>query len=453
MKRNLTNLFVLVALLVMPGLTALAQPKAPQLILTDNAAKMLDRLIADKGINADSAYKLLSNWNNYPEIQKTGTDYIFYYNDASIGQTPMRVYIPLGYRSNVKTGCVLMLHGAVGMSHFKDIDSLYKFDSDILINTLKTQNFIVVRPVADASKKFDWVVNRYSGRSGGLPNLTFKILTEVIITLKKQLNIDDDRVYAFGHSDGSDGAVGLGVFSPDQFAGVVAYNSMLSNIFADDFYIRNIQNRPLYLVHSDLDDLRPIQQARIILDSLRKYDHNILYKEYIGYQHEDKHLDKDVPLACMFMKGISRNPFQTQLYWESQRSGIYNTCDWLKLTTVDTAAIAAPWHHTLKTKAYDKRNKTWATNVMQYGWVKKSAAVQATFNSNVFEIKGSGIKELELLVSPVMVNLEQPVRVVFNGKQVFSGIIKADKAFMLQNFRNTMDRGAFWVNSIKVRVD
>jgi predicted esterase len=430
-----------------------SQSKTPELSSVNNNDKILKQIRSNTKIDADSTLKILNNWSNYSVIKETGHDYLFFYNHPEIGEIPMRVYIPSSYKASAKTGCVMFLHGAVGISHFKDVDSLFKFDSDVLINNLKAQNYIVIRPVGDREKKFNWAVNMYSGRGGTAPNPTFKILTDILVSLKKVLNIDDNKVFAFGHSDGSDGAVGLGVFTPDQFAGIVAYNSMLTNIFSYDFYIRNIQNRPLYIVHSDLDDLRPIQQARIIIDSLKTVDNNILYKEYIGYQHEDKHLDKDVPFACIYMKGTSRNPFHTSVYWETLRGEIYNGCDWLKLTIVDTTAKAARWHTPLITKAYNKKNKTWLKDFDYYWGMKKSVATMATFNNNTFIIQTSGVKEVELLISPVMVNIEEPIIVMANGKQVFNGKIKADKDFLLDGFQKTLDRQALWVNSIKVRIE
>ena len=51
-----------------------------------------------------------------------------------------------------------------------------------------------------------------------------------------------------------------------------------------------------------------------------------------------------------------------------------------------------------------------------------------------------------------MVNLEQPVIVNINGKKVFESKITADKTFLLNNFQNTFDRQALWVNSLKLKI-
>jgi len=302
--------------------------------------------------------------------------------------------------------------------------------------------------VADGDKKFDWVVDRSHGNT----NLTFKVLSDIIVSLKKILNIDDNKVFAFGHSDGSDGAVAMGVYKPDQFAGIIAYNSMLTELFAKDYYIRNIVNRPLYIVHSDLDELRPIQQNRVIIKELSKTDNDIIYKEYIGYQHYDKHLDKDIPYTSQFINAVSRNPFKTHVIWEASSVNNYNACDWLKVTGINTELSQAVWYTPFKIAGYNKQTTKFEDR-NYYSGLNSSAVVKASFNNNVFNIQTSGTTEIELMISPVMVNLEEPVVVFINGKQAFAGKIIADKKFIINGFQTNFDRQAIWVTSLKLKVD
>lgn len=450
MNLTASKTFILFAILCSANQT-FAQHKSPLLSLPDHSEKVINLIRENASINVDSTYKILNNWSRYPDIGQTGQEYIYYYNDPLFGEMPLRIYIPASYKNTRRSPCVLMLHGAVGRSVFADIDSLDKFDSDVLFSTLKKQDYIVIRPVADRDKKFDWVINRFGGRKGNEPNPTFKTLTNILISLKKILNIDDNRVFAFGHSDGSDGAIGLAVYTPDMFAGFVAYNSMLNNIYAKDFYIRNLQNSPAYIVHSDMDDLRPIQQSRVIIEALTKTDDHLVYKEYIGYQHEDKHLDKDVIFSVAFMNSQSRNPFKSVIFWEADKTDLYNSCNWLKITGIDTTLKGADWHTPFNFDSYNKKDKTWWKEFPYYFHLKKNAGIKAFYNNNIFNIETSRVTELELLISPVMVNIENPVVVNVNGKLVFEGKILADKAFLLKKFENDFDRQALWVNTIKIK--
>ncbi len=417
-----------------------------------NNSTLKDRILKisqDKAITADSAWTILTSFKTFPDIQKTKQDYLFIYKDSLYGDVPFKVYIPENYKSNVANPLVILLHGEVGRGRFAD--AYNKNDNplgenDIFFESLLKTGFIIVRPFGDPEKKFDWVVNRFKTKN----NQTFNTLVNTLIQLKHFLNIDDNKIFAFGHSDGSDGAFALDVYKATSFAGFVSYNSMLTNIFAQDIYLNNTLNRPYYLVHSDLDDLRPIQQTRKQVQIFDSIGTPILYKEYIGYQHYDKHLQKDMPFSNSFLNAISRNPFQKNIYWETE--DYYNSgCDWIKITSFDTTLNNASWHLPLNMRSYNKIKKEWE-NYDYYPNLQSSAAIKASYNNNIFKLFTSRVKEVEVLISPVMVNLENPVTIIINGKTAFKGKIIADKNFLLNNFSASFDRKELWVNSVKLNV-
>ncbi|MFI5161768.1 MAG: alpha/beta hydrolase-fold protein [Sphingobacteriales bacterium] len=443
MKFNLVKLF-LIACISFAFTSAFSQSKFPLLSLPDNSQDAISRIAQNDAINADSTYKLLHNWSYYPAIEKIDREYLYYYTDSIFGKIPLRVYIPSNYKNTEKSPCVLMLHGATTLGTFTGIDSLETFDPPVIFSTLKKQNYIIVRPISDNGKRFGWAVNKFS-KTNNAPNPTYRVITQILVSLKRILNIDDNRVFALGHSDGSDGSISMGVYAPDQFAGFVAYNSMLNALFARDFYIRNIINRPAYIVHSDLDKLRPIQTTRIIVDSLCKIDDKLYYKEYIGYQHEDKHIDKDIRYAIAFLNSQVRNSFQSHIYWETNRGDLYNSCDWLNITGVDVYWGPAAWYKVLN---FD----TGYHGLLYYSGLQRSATVKAFYLNNTFNIETSQATEVEIKLSPVMVNFEQPVTISINGKQAFNTKITPDKNFLIENFKRTFDRQALWVNSIKLKV-
>jgi predicted esterase len=433
--------------------SAIISPKqSTELSLINTSNKVLAQIKADPKIDAEAAIKMLSAFNSYPAVTNTDANYIYFYNDAYFGKVPLQVYIPAGYKNTQSSPCIMMLHGAVGQSHFSDINSNAPTDEDILFDILKKENYIIIRPIGDSKKQFDWVVNRFASWQVQHANLTYKALNNILASLKGVLNIDDNRVFTLGHSDGSDGAVGLAVYSPNMYAGVVAYNSMLANLSTRDFFIKNIVNRPLYVVHSDKDDIRPMTMTRDIVNKLKVFDDHIVYKEYFGYVHYDKHLTKDLPAAIDYMKGIKRNPYPSNVEWTTVSDTIYNACDWLTVTKVDTGKPKAVWDTAFNSKSYNKTNGEYY-NMDYYTYVPNSVAVKAKYANNVFDIQTSRVGEVELLISPEMVDMEKPVLVMVNGKQVFSGKVSADKNYLLNNFQKTMDRQALWVNAIKVKVD
>lgn len=448
----------LIILLLLISSTSFGQ--TPNNLPINNKALLsqLDKIKNDTNITADSAWNILSFWNTYPEIKSPQRFYLFLYKDSIFGTVPLKVYIPENYKSNVPSPAVLILHGAVVLSSFKDAYNDTASDEDLFYNYFAKHNFIVIRPYADSRGpnangkiNFDWVINRFNGRgSRDRTNPTFQTLKDIVTQLKQVLNIDDNKVFALGHSDGADGVFALEVYQPSIFAGFVVYNSMLTNIFSYDVYLENILNRPLYLVHSDLDDLRPIQQTRSIVNILDSINSPVLYKEYIGYQHYDKHLKLDLPLSYNWTNGISRNPLQKNITWETDDLN-NNNCDWLRILNIDTTLVGASWHSELNTRLYNKIDKVYMN--LPYYQLNKSAVVKASYNNNIFHIQTSRVREIELLISPVMVNLQNPVVIIVNGKEVFNKRVTSNKTFLLKNFNSTYDRKAIWVTSIKFNTD
>ena len=80
-------------------------------------------------------------------------------------------------------------------------------------------------------------------------------------------------------------------------------------------------------------------------------------------------------------------------------------------------------------------------------------AVQASYAKNTFDLQTSRVKEVEVLISSVMVDMAKPVIINVDGRQVFKGIVKPDRAFILENFKSDFDREVNWVASVKVKID
>jgi predicted esterase len=449
MKPNLSKL-ILVVLTVFTSLIVHAQLLP---LSAANANQLVSRLQGNTTISADGLLKTIRDWQGYPVIAKTDMDYKYVYTDTLFGKIPLRVFIPTSYKSSVKTPCVLLLHGAVSRSRFTDVDSLAQFNDDVLFAELKKHNYIIVRPVADRDVSFDWGKKAINGKGRNLPNYTFSTLNVIMVSLKKVLNIDDSKVFAMGHSDGSDGAIGFGVYSPGMFAGIVAYNAMMNQLFVTDFYIKNIIDRPLYIVHSDLDVLRPMVQTRNLVNQLKALGaQKIRYKEYFGYTHQDKHLDIDLPFAVKFMDSVKRDSFQSRIYWETSSDTIFNHCDWLRITQSDFAKQTGAWYKQFNTRQYDKINKR-DMEMNYYDLDENRMAVEASYAKNTFNLQTSRVKQVEVLISPAMVDMAKPVIINVDGRQVFKGIVKPDKAFILEHFKNDFDRDANWVASVKVKVE
>ena len=416
-------------------------------------------------ITADSAFRELSNWNNYPSISPIGHQYIFSFYDSLFGQIPFRVYVPETYKNTRRTPLLLLLHGAVEGSSFDDAkdylnpsSAVAKDDAeDPLFNFLSKKDYIIVRPIADPKMKFDWVINQFGGFGSIKPvtnngvNATYKALAKMISLIKASFNVDDDRVYAMGHSDGADGTFCLGLMQPGQFGGFVVYNSMLTNLNARNIFLKNLSNISLYAVHSDLDNLRPIQKTReVIREANQILERKIIYKEYIGYQHFDKHLSMDVPYAAAFLDSVRRDSYPSDIYWESDNA-TDNRYAWLCVDKFDLKAPKADWQTELNPISFDKRSGTYGPEHC-YSNNNQSYAIRGHYSNNTFTIFSSRVQSFKVYIDPSRVNIKRPVVIIVNGKRLFDAFVLPDKTFLLSTFGENFDRSSIWVAAIQIKV-
>ncbi len=89
-----------------------------------------------------------------------------------------------------------------------------------------------------------------------------------------------------------------------------------------------------------------------------------------------------------------------------------------------------------------------AVHYEAFHYGKISGAVKAKYFGNEFDIQTSRVGEICLYINPKMINMEIPVIVNINGREVFHKKIGFDKEFMLKNFMENKDRKALWANKI-----
>lgn len=156
------------------------------------------------------------------------------------------VHVPIGYKPNVPTPVLIMLHGTSGNglkfyeeSGWKEVGdeeniitvfpSSGRYDITYPDNSTKTTTKWNTTPDAE------WVIN-----AGEVPLNDIKFLRFMIAALKLKLNVDPHRVYLEGFSNGGQMASKCGVEMGDVLAAVC------SN--AGSFYLENVTYTPLRLL-------------------------------------------------------------------------------------------------------------------------------------------------------------------------------------------------------------
>jgi len=484
-------------------------------------SELINKLASNKQIPNDSLYTILSNWQNYSQPEKTD---VFLLEHNLINDTlsaPYVVYIPPEYNCSHKTPIIIYLHGGVSTKGFHETPVEYA-EQNYFTEYTKMNNWIAVYPMANNDTAW-WNLM-------GINNLKTQIRK-----LKSQYNIDDNRIYISGFSDGGSGSFHLALNAPDDFAAIYPLNGMISvgsAVTQIPIYLPNFRNRSVYAVNTDKDGLYPASEMRKIIELSLDAGADLFYKEYWGIGHAFDYAEDELPILFENMNLKSRDIFRTEIYWETSMLE-YGKCDWIQITAIDTLLIPEEWQKEYNIKLADERVSFGFYNDREYlengtriakivpssasdlmglkendiiiemddikaanigklielrskkkrgdkfsltvlrsnnkihlsgqfpdvtvydalNYSLPSGAVSAVYFGNHFNIKTSRVDQIAVYIHPEMINIDIPVIVTLNGKEVYNKIVEIDRDFMVDNFLENFDRKALWVNKIVLEID
>ncbi|GAB3915596.1 hypothetical protein [Larkinella terrae] len=367
-------------------------------------------------------------------------------------EVPYFIQLPAQFDAQKDYPMVVVLHGAVAQqASFPDVaDSTHTFFGQSFMNQASESGLITVFPYS--TRRYNWM----------MPDDGFDIVPQVIREVKKMYNIDDSRVYVTGHSNGATGAFSYLMKQPGLFAGFSGINNR-PQVRTGGTFFRNAQNRSFYNVATDYDYYFPFEGHRSLVDVAKKWQVDWQNIEVEGHRsHGYLIASKDSATRGIYrqlfadMLTRKRNPFQKQLYWECDNLR-HNRCDWLEINTLDTLSAPAEWHQAVNFQVTGWRDVYSPATVKDstsqaFVFPRKSGAVSATYSQNQFILKTSRAGSVTIYISPEMVDLSRPVKVIINNKTVFNARINMDKAFMLSEFDREADHQAVWVNRLTFNV-
>ncbi|MDP8323454.1 MAG: PDZ domain-containing protein [Candidatus Stygibacter australis] len=325
MKRKIVILII--------GLVMLA------VIQADLNEQAIENIFADELLNTQDIYQQIMMFNDYQDMSNKG----IVMEDSLADGSPWFYYIPESYDLHQRHGLIIWLHGGVGREDYFEPDE-YWFDHPI-IDYAKEADMLVLMPMARGDCMW-W-------ESAGEKH----VIDELLI-MKERYNIDDDRVFMTGFSDGGSGSFHFGYRLPNEFAAFYPLNGMISvpaHVTGKPCFIKNLQNRYLRAVNTDQDGLYPAASTRLTMNLALSAGADISYREYWGLGHDWGYSDEDLPLIMKDIQKRARDSFQSEIYWECLSTKEYNHCDWLEVTELDTLAEKQDWQQEYNVQLPDDR--------------------------------------------------------------------------------------------------
>lgn len=309
------------------------------------------------------------------------------------------ISLPPEYRTGRHYPVILTLHGGA---------STCQMQMDWWKIQAARRGYIVIAPEFFEPEKKQY------GFSGKEHNRVLDALCDA----KKRFQIDSDRIFLTGHSTGAVAAWDIGLSHPHLFAGVipiVGYPEKYSR-----FYRENAGLLPFYVVGGQRDgDIPGIVGKE--LDRWMRAGYDVRYVEYIGRGHE--HFREEIHHIFDWMQHRTRAVDPREFVCRTLRPND-NRFYWLELGNFPEL-VALPAELFGRKKPRPMKLK---------GMVKRTGSIN---------VQGAGGTEINILLSPDLVEFGKRIRVSVNGRSRFHDYLEPDLEDMLEDVRIRGDRSHF----------
>ncbi|NOX50339.1 MAG: hypothetical protein GXP16_07365, partial [Gammaproteobacteria bacterium] len=174
-------------------------------------------------------------------------------------------------------------------------------------------------------------------------------IQRLILSTKQYFNIDDDRVYLLGISDGGAGVFFIGTHLVDPFAGFISIIGHPGVLFNKRSYARedvefpplqNMSTRPWYLINGAADKLYPVDTLDPYFHMFDKFQVDYVSRVQPGMGHGVKWNDLKDDVHS-FVQDHPRTNVPRSLYWQTTPSAEYRRSHWLVIGRIDETAKQA----------------------------------------------------------------------------------------------------------------
>ena len=294
--------------------------------------------------------------------QKIGTT-VRLINDKKLGVFPYMMRVPAEYRPDRKSPLLIYLSGGAGLA----IDGVNTAE-----DAVRSTDYLVLYPqagtywwTADARGRVDW------------------LLDEVL----QEFNVDTNRVYIAGFSNGGTGALDFAELRPHRFAGAVSLMGAGTCNEQVAQGLKNLSDLSMLFVHGDSDPRIPASCSRDTADRLKQLGMETPpLLQILKNREHDVTLQQDDGLSLPFLANLSRNPFPLKFtaHWEDMS---FPRRYWIELLEKGSGP----------------------------------AEVEARAQNNRIEIKAHGVKRLRILLRSNLISGKEPLTVVINKKTAYQG--------------------------------
>ena len=272
-------------------------------------------------------------------------------------------------------------------------------------------------------------------------------LRAILEDVKREYNVDENRVFLSGVSDGATGLYYIATHDTTPYAAFLPLNGYVLVLRSPELEIRssifldNLRNKPFFVVNGGRDPLYPIRLVEGAIRYLSDGGVRISYLPQPDAGHDTEWWPAvKVPYES-FVRTHPRVPLPDTLTWEVSETRTWNRAHWLIVDSLGGTPADAT----------DLPDLNLADGRRVFDNAK-SGRVDLARSGNTVTITSRGVREVTLLLSPERFDFDRKVTVIANGRTVFDARVEKSVATLRKWAARDNDRTMLFAAEIKVRL-
>jgi len=265
-------------------------------------------------------------------------------------------------------------------------------------------------------------------------------LNAIVADLKREYNVDENRVYLFGVSDGATGGYYQAFKAPTIWAGfvcLIGHPAVLSNprfAASGEIFARNLSHQALFIANAVDDRLYPTRTVTPFVTLFERIGAEVVFREKPG-DHSVAWWPEEAERIEAFIAAHPRRPLPDRLDWETESTERGNRVAWLRIDELATEAArrdplpADPFPH-----------------------FQPAGRVRLERVDNRITISTFNVAALTLLVSPDQFDFRRPLEIAANGHPSVSVPIAQSVRTLLDWAARDNDRSMQFGAELRLRV-
>src|SRR5262249_22349569 len=237
----------------------------------------------------------------------------------------------------------------------------------------------------------------------------------ILDRLKRQYNIDENRIVIAGESDGGTGAYYFGMRDTTPFASFLPFNAFIMVLgnqgltLNGALFPNNLRNKPMYVVNGGKDPLYPTEKVDSYIEHMKRNGVKIDYHPEPEGVHDLAWWPMLKPEIEKFVADHPRDPLPDSVTWQTADQAIGkvpNRAHWLIIEEI----FPPPDEDQVPSGDPNRFVRRGGANPYPlFAYQAPSGRVDAVRRGNVVTATAEGVADITFLLSPDRIDFSRPV--------------------------------------------